>query len=270
MTLGVSYGSTLGDAPGVGGGVPVFRDELSAKESREILTLSYARLIDRDRLQAGVSAPFVFNSVQNAGKNASSGRLGDVSFNLAYETMPEWEYSVWKPRVFTFLQATVASARSIYESENLLASDVGGLGQFQTAMGMVATKRASNWDASTFAKVARIYGRTFESPLASKVKVGPSWGLSASLGGGYSFADRVRLGLSVTPEYQTSNEVSSDASVRLTSPKLVWNSGLTLTYLAGLNDSVILSLNDQSLLGPAINTALIRTAAVAFTHRIER
>ena len=270
LSIGLSTGSTLADAPAKGQGLPVFRDDLSAKESRQALVLNYSKLLDGDRWQAGATLPVFVNSLENAGHRKSQASLGDVSCTLGYEAVPEWEYSEWKPRVFTFVQGTFPSGKSIYQSNGLLFSDVGGLGQYQGAMGAVAIKRWSRFDANFVLKLARIFSRSFSSASAPGTDVDSSYGISSSLGIGYSFAERLRFGLSLAPEYQSSYAVASGRSLEQTSFKLAWNTGLSLTYLAGLNDSLVLGYNDQTWVGPAFNTALLRTASLSFTHRIER
>ncbi len=270
LSLGVSYGETIGNAPGAGEGLPVFRDNLSNQETKKTLTFNYARLLDGDRLQAGASVPLVMNSLRTGGQSASSTELGDISLTAGYETLPEWEYSEWKPRVFSFFQTTLPTAKSTYESLEPLSTNVGGMGQFQMAIGSLAIKRWSNWDSNLVFKASRIFGRSFSGGLAGPVTLGSSWGLAASVGVGYSFFERFRAGLSLAPDYQSPVAVVTDSTSGLTSQRLVWNSGISLTYLIGSDDSLILNYNDQTRIGPAINTALLRTASLSFTRRIER
>ena len=252
ISLSVSTGTVVGDAAGAGKGLPVFRDSESNQEYRRNISINFASLIS-DRWQWGTSIPVIQNKITSISRQETNTQLGDVSFTIGYETIPEWEYSEWKPRVYTFAQWVVPTGREMANSQSALASDVSGLGFHQIHLGAVAIKRWSNWDTNLVLKLGK------ELSYASSL-------LSASLGGGYSFADLWRVGMSLETQYQSPMKVM-DA---FTSQKLVWNTGATVTYLVGANSSLILGYSDQTLFGPAINTTLARTANLAFQQRFER
>ncbi len=252
ISLSVSTGTVVGDAAGAGKGLPVFRDSESNQEYRRNISINFASLIS-DRWQWGTSIPVIQNKITSISRQETNTQLGDVSFTIGYETIPEWEYSEWKPRVYTFAQWVVPTGREMAHSQSALASDVSGLGFHQIHLGAVAIKRWSNWDTNLVLKLGK------ELSYASTL-------LSASLGGGYSFADLWRVGMSLDTQYQSPMKVM-DA---FTSQKLVWNTGATVTYLVGANSSLILGYSDQTLFGPAINTTLARTANLAFQQRFER
>lgn len=249
--FGVTFSNAVvvADVPGAGKGLPVFRDELSADEVRRNFTLSFATLIS-DRVQVGGVVPVVQNQISTRTRNESSSRLGDVSMSLGYEAVPEWEYSEWKPRVYTFLQWVAPTGRSISETENPLAADVSGQGFHQLHLGAVAIKRWSAWDANLVTKI----GTEFSDGSSM---------FSSSLGAGYSFAEIWRAGMSLEAQYQS-------PSAMLSSQKLVWNTGATLTALIGADSSLIAGYSDQTLFGPAINTTLARSLSLAYQHRWER
>jgi len=250
--LSVSYGDVIGDAPGAGRGLPVFRDSYSSIEVRQNMTLSFATLLS-DRWQIGTSIPVVQNQISSGLTQESSMQIGDVSATLGYEALPEWEYSLWKPRIYTFLQWVAPTGRSISQSQSRLAVDVSGLGYHQLHLGAVAIKRWSDWDANIVLK------------LGSDLNYGSAL-MSSSWGAGYSFAEIWRAGMSLENQYQSPQNVGGI----LTSQKLVWNTGATFTCLLGANSSLVAGYTDQTLFGPAINTTLARTASFSFQHRFER
>lgn len=265
-----SYGTVVGDAFGaMDGRLPELRDDHSNHEQRESLTLNYATLVS-DRFQVGGSVPVVGNQITAGSRSDSKILLGDVSFTAGYEALPEWEYSVWKPRIFTFFQGVLPTGKSVQVSESPLGTDVAGLGQWQTNVGAAAIKRWSVWDATLVFKAGRLFSQTFESSLNGVARVGGSWGWSASLGGGYSFGDLFRVGASLEPQYQSPQEVSTSVTTSMTSQKLVWNTNLTATALIGSDSSLVLGYSDQTLFGPAINTTLARTFSLSFQQRFER
>ena len=264
--VGMSYGTVIGDAPGYGAGIPVFRDALSMAETRGILTINHARLLDGDRLQAGVSIPIQFNQLSQGTRAEESVHLGDVSMVLGYETIPEWEYSRFKPRVFSFLQATLPTGRSIYESTSLYASDVSGLGQVQVSVGSVALKKWSFWDVNLLARGGVAFGRNFGDETA----LGNSFVGSGSVGTGFSPSERLRFGGALSLDYQSPVEILNTTGYSVTSERLVWNANLNFMVMIGADDSLTLGYQDQTWFGPAYNTSLSRSGYLSFVHRVER
>jgi hypothetical protein len=268
--VGMSYGAVVGDAPGAGGGIPVFRDGLSIAENRGILTVNHARLLDGDRLQAGVSIPVQFNQLSQGARAEDSVQIGDVAAVLGYEILPEWEYSLWKPRVFSFLQASLPTGRSIHETQSLFASDVSGLGQFQMSLGSIAMKRWSKWDLNLLARGGAVFGRSFASAQNSQVILGDSFVGTGSIGGGFSPTERFRIGGALSMDYQSPVEILDSNSYSVTSERLVWNANVSLMLLIGSDDSLVIGFQDQTWFGPAYNTSLSRSGYLSFVHRVER
>ncbi len=268
--VGMSYGTVIGDAPGSGGGIPVFRDGLSIAENRGILTLNHARLLDGDRLQAGISIPLQFNQLSQGTRAEDSVQIGDIAGVIGYEVLPEWEYSVWKPRIFSFIQAGIPTGRSIHETQSLFASDVSGLGQFQLSFGSIALKRWSKWDLNVLARGGAVVGRSFVSVQNSEVFLGDSFIGTGSIGAGFSPTERIRLGGAISFDYQSPVEILDSNSYSVTSERLVWNSNLSLMFMIGSDDSLVLGFQDQTWFGPAYNTSLSRSGYLSFMHRVER
>jgi hypothetical protein len=266
MGASILNGSVIGDAPAAGGGVPVFRDALSTRESRSVLLLNAAALLDGDRLQAGISVPLQWNRIGSGSRDSSRVAAGDVSLTLGHETLPEWDYSVWKPRGFTFLQLTLPTGRSILESTDPAAVDVTGLGHVALSAGFVALKRWSVWDASSVIRLGRVFGRGFDSGISTR----SAWSGAFNLGAGVSFAERFRLGGTIGVDALSALAVSGGGLDSAGAGRLVWTAGANLAWLRGEDDTLILGYADQTLFGPAYNTTLARTFSLSFMHRIER
>jgi hypothetical protein len=262
----LSNGSVIGDAPAAGGGLPVFRDALSTRESRSVLLLNAATLIDGDRLQAGVSVPLQWNRIGTGSRNSSRVAAGDVSLTLGHETLPEWDYSFWKPRGFSFVQLTLPTGRSILESSEALAGDVTGLGHVAISAGFIALKRWSLWDASALIRLGRVFGRGFDTGISTR----SAWSGAFSVGGGVSFAERFRFGGTLGLDALSAQAVSGGGLDSAGAGRLVWTAGANLSWLRGEDDTLILGYADQTLFGPAYNASLARTFSLSVMHRIER
>ncbi len=262
----LSNGSVIGDAPAAGGGLPVFRDALSTRESRSVLLLNAATLIDGDRLQAGVSVPLQWNRIGTGSRNSSRVAAGDVSLTLGHETLPEWDYSFWKPRGFSFVQLTLPTGRSILESSEALAGDVTGLGHVAISAGFIALKRWSLWDASALIRLGRVFGRGFDTGISTR----SAWSGAFSVGGGVSFAERFRFGGTLGLDALSAQAVSGGGLDSAGAGRLVWTAGANLSWLRGDDDTLILGYADQTLFGPAYNASLARTFSLSVMHRIER
>lgn len=74
-----------------------------------------------DRYQAGFSLPIQTRNLDGAQGGSSTG-LGDVSGQLGYEYLPDWNYSPWRPRGIGFISLTLPTGKSIYESTTGLDS----------------------------------------------------------------------------------------------------------------------------------------------------
>ena len=268
ISFGASFsnGTVIGDAPAAGGGLPVFRDSLSTRESRSVLMLNAATLIDGDRLQAGVSVPMQWNRIGTGARDSSRFAPGDVSLTLGHETLPEWDYSNWKPRGFSFLQLTLPTGRSMLESTDASAVDVTGLGHVAISAGFVALKRWSLWDANALIRLGRVFGRGFDSGISTR----SAWSGTINLGGGISFAERFRFGGILGLDASTSQAISGAGVDSSGAGRLVWTAGANLSWLRGDDDTVILGYADQTIFGPAYNTSLARTFSLSLMHRIER
>ena len=270
LTLTTSAGTVIGDAPAEG--IPVFRSS-RVRETSQLLKLDAATVFSGafDRWQAGVSVPMLRHDYWRATSGSNSAMApGDVQLGTAFEFLPEWSYSEWKPKGFVFAQLTLPTGRSIYESTATDAVDVTGKGFTTASAGVILVKRWSVWDASLSAQVSHSMGRDFAAlPGGEPLSVAPFWGASAGASVGWS-RGAFRAGLRLQPTYVQALTTTAPSSVSVSSCKLTWDTGLDLTWLVHDDWSLSGAYVDQTLLGPAVNASLSRTVAVTLLHRWPR
>lgn len=209
----------------------------------------------RDRWQMGLSLPVV----QRSRLGESSAGLGDVTANLGYEYLPDWDYNPYRPRGLGYLQLVAPAGRAVFESTDSLQLDTRGRGFWAIGVGTLLTKFWGPWDVLGLANVRRSFPRA---------GLKPGWGGSIGIGGGYSYRD-FRLGSQLTWTYEdpidrTRPQVSRGSAQR------VATGALSLSYMPSEEWSGSLTLQDQTLFGAPANTNLGRGVALQFQRRWSR
>lgn len=202
-----------------------------------------------DRWQAGFSVPVVRRSL---GEQASTG-LGDVTTNLGYEILPEWDYSPWRPKGLGFLQVVFPSGRSASESDDPLQMDSRGRGFWSLGAGTVFTKTFSKLDLFTNFDIHRSFARSFSNSRTSG-ELQPGWGGNLGLGAGYNF-QLYRLGAALTWSYEDPVKVRGMRN----SPGAVERFAtlaFSASYLFSSEWTGTVSYLDQTLIGNPSNTSL--------------
>lgn len=268
VTVTGSRGTVIGDAPDQGRAV--FR---SANDSETTQTYRIdAAKVFFDRYQAGVSVPLVLREVNRPSTHAKATRFGDVRFTGAYEALPEWSYSVWKPKGFIFLQATLPTARSIYDAREVAGVDATGRGFYNLALGALFVKTWGAWDVYSIPEAHYSFPRTFDGYGGSEpLRVSPRWGTSLALAVGYSpRQSNLRFGFRVQPVFSQAKIVESSTGRTEANPQQTWDTSFEAAYLLGDEETLVSSYTDQTLLGPARNSTLSRTFSLGFQHRLSR
>lgn len=270
LSTSLSQSQVIGDAPA--SGLPVFRADGDVEQT-QTLRIEGAFLLS-DRWQIGASVPYIRRSRSTqALASSSSNGLGDLGLSGAYEILPEWEYSAWKPRGFVFTQALIPTGGSIYES-SFDASDPWGLnargrGFYAIGVGALLLKSHGDWDVSLMGEGHRSFSRTFSTPEGD-LSLTPGWGGSATLAGGYSLTKLpLRFGLAVSPAYEGGVDAQGAVSSSSDS-QLVWNASAQLAWMFGHGATLSAIYTDQTLIGPASNASLSRTLALLYQKRWER
>jgi hypothetical protein len=259
LGFSASATKTVGDAPQ--NGKAVFRSS-NDKEWVHTFNLDAAVLIS-DRWQIGGNIPYVHRSRSTSSDSASEWGWGDISTSLGFEYLPEYSYSIWKPRGFLFLQSTLPTGGNVYESDQPFGVDARGKGFYTFSLGTILLKSWRAWDSSFRFAVNKSLDRSFTAADGSEVDVKPGYDIISSLGLGWSPGmGNWRMGLMINPIYTTPSNIGRY--------KLVWNTSLDVSYLMASKYLLGISYNDQSLLGPAKNTSLDRGLRLFMRLRWQR
>ena len=254
-----SVAKTIGDAPVAA--KPVFRSS-SDQEWVQSYSLDAAFLIS-DRWQLGGALPYVGRSRSTSSLKASDWGLGDVSGTVGYEFLPEFSYSRWQPRGFSFFQLTLPTGGNVYESQDTFAVDAKGYGFYALSAGVFLIKSWGAWDSSFRLAINSSLNRAFKASDGSTIYIRPGLNGSVAFGGGYSpGGGDFRVGININPVYTAPTNIASH--------KLVWNTTLDLSYLIQRSWAVSAGYSDQTLLGPAENTSLQRLFLLSLLHKWER
>lgn len=245
----------------------VWRDR-SEVDSTSTLRLQYTQIFS-DRFQTGFSTSVIR---RDRGDSSSSG-LGDTSFHVGYETLPEWNYSAWRPRAVSYLGLTVPTGRSIYEAEDLLLLDSRGKGFWSARVGTAFTKNFGRWSIVSNFELVRTFARAIDT-LAFKGQIEPQNSASAVIGAGYSFGDlTVKASLlhlyesemvfSGSPSSMTSDSQVSTLTIGGSTPLGPENINGDLWFLRA-------DYFDQRLFGEPKNTALSSGFSVSLRRSFSR
>ncbi len=214
-----------------------------------------------DRSQVALQLPLTSRQRSLDSKAYSAQGLGDLRFIGAYEILPEWAYSVWKPKGFSFIQLTMPTAPSIYDAKKTMRIDARGKGFWGFSLGTAFLKTVASFDFVFLMELHSALPRMYKTR-----RLEPGLGYSGLIGAGYSprFLPRLRLGIAAAP--------SSDGGVRLDSvtmlPKKVWTLTVAAAYALPSDLSIILSFADQTFFpNGAQNVELSRTLALTIQNR---
>lgn len=214
-----------------------------------------------DRWQAGISLPVMQRTLN---EQTYSG-LSDVAVSVGYEVLPEWNYSSWRPKGISFMQLTVPTGQSKFESE-VGGLDSRGNGFWALGIGTLLTKTFVNWDA--FSTIELHASRNQDIQTTSfQGSVQPGYGGNLGFGLGYNLTD-YRIGSSVTWTYEDPIDTESNLGIKQKgSVERYATAVASLSYLANDQWSGTVSYSDQTLIGSPLNTSLGRGVAVQLQRR---
>lgn len=264
VTATSAWGTVIGDAPD--SGMPVFRAQDDSEITRS-LRIDAATIVS-DRSQVAIGVPVLFKTVSRPGVKNSATGLGDVSLGAAYEAIPEWSYSAWRPKGFVFMQIVAPTGRSLHDSKEVGAVDAMGQGFWSPAVGAVFTKSWRSLDVYAMPEAHYSFPRTFGDSGAT---VSPGFGTSLALGFGYSpWGREVRAGARIQPSFNQAHLIEENGEASWAGSRTSWDVAVEMGYLASMNWSILASYVDQTLIGPAKNSTLSRTFSFGIQRRWER
>lgn len=217
--------------------------------------------------QIGTSIPYKVNSHSAGSAEESSRGLGDIKLQIGYEFLPEYYFSLWKPRGFLFIEQTIANSSSTYDADKPLRSDSLGNGFYTTAFGVSFIKTIYSFDYLFMGEIHQGFKRRFDVGESS-FTVKPSIGYSGLVGAGHNFSNtNLRLGGTILYSREGKRSFVGDIS-SISNSSHFWEVGISISYL--INDlSFSLNYKDQSFLGKAINTPLSKSINASITKFIE-
>jgi hypothetical protein len=221
-----------------------------SREVSESMTIMSAYQLD-DLWQVGLTIPMKKNTYKTESTSESSSGLGDLKLQIAYEFLPEYSYSKWKPRGFIFLQHTFNNAKSTHESKKDHGTDALGKGFNTSSLGISFFKIKKNLDFTFMAEYHQSEQRNFTNQNQN-FQVKPGAGYSALLGLGLSPKNgNLRYGMNMVSAIERPTKTNGD--IKSTSAgKETLELGLNLGYMLGDN-SFVASYTDQSFFGVGKN-----------------
>jgi len=247
----------------------VFTNQNWKKRSENDLTYTYkldGAHIFKDRWQAGFSIPFQKRERDGAMKDSSQG-LGDLSFQLGYEFLPDWDYNPYRPKGIAYLLALTPTGRSIYESKDGSGIDARGRGFWGAGGGIILIKKWAIWDANLNSEMHYSFPKTIHNNHQESTLT-PSYGGNITIGAGANW-EKWRLGLLAGWFYE--GPVKAEGNINSTGElKRFTNAGAMLSYMLLTNQSLVFNYTDQTLLASPYNTSLSKSFTLFYQMRWER
>lgn len=230
------------------------------KEVIETLSLSGAYLVS-SYWQVGATLPVRMNSHMTPNREERTVGIGDPKLQLAYEFLPEYGYSWWRPKGFLFLEQSFALSNSTYDASKPLRSDSLGNGLYTTALGASFIKTIQSFDLLFMSEIHQGVKRDFELS-GSQFSVLPRLGFSALLGAGLSpFAGNLRIGATLLYSREGERVIRGTIN-NISTPLYFAELGINVSYLYQ-NWSFQASYRDQTYLSVASNTPLTKSLGLS-------
>lgn len=226
------------------------------RQIQEFIHLSYAQLF-LDFWQWNVSIPFQQNTNSTPNGRLSEQGVGDVAVGVAYEFLPELEYSVWKPRGWFSVTVVAPTGRSRYSAHLNYGLDTFGLGLWQNIYGFHFSKNLADWDFLAETSYNHRIQRKFNvGEQQNRVSLGEVIRMSLSLGWSPT-KSASRIGAQFEHYYQ-GHSISYYEDEKIQSGVSRWTRfGINYSY-RWTNMNVTLNYFDETLLGPTENKLLAR------------
>jgi hypothetical protein len=204
-----------------------------------------------DRLQAGLAVPVVNRS--RLGQSYSG--LADVAATLGYEYLPDWDYNPIRPKGIGYLQVTLPTGFSKYESE-MGGLDSRGNGFFSLGLGTLLTKAFGSFDSFISLEAHRSFSKSVSTQMVSG-QIQPGFGGNFGIGGGYSIKS-FRFGGAITWTVEQPVDIVQSSGNISGSVERYATGALSLSLMNSDDWSETLTYTDQTWFGSPLNTSLGR------------
>jgi hypothetical protein len=225
----------------------------SSKETLRTLSLDGSFMIS-EQTQIGMSIPYMRKSLDNPHTNSDG--LSDIRINSVYEISPEYTYSAWKPRSFTFLQVTFPTGTSSEKAVLPNAIDAFGEGRTSFSTGLLFLKAGSVFDGYFLPQASIGLANFYRTSL---YRLSSLFGLGLNIKG-------FRFGVRIDPVYQFAHKIKKSSFVIL--PKLTTGIGIEVSYMINKKLSIRCMAADQSYLHLSFNTSIARSISFGMIYKI--
>lgn len=262
VSLTATTGQTVAEADPQGAIQNRAADDI---ETRHGLRLDAATLLS-DRWQLGVNVPLVARYRDRTGVAAQSFGVGDVGASIAWEMLPEWTYSRWRPKGLVFGGVSLATGQGPFASEALYKIDATGRGYSTAFVGFLIHKGWRVLDMALLSEAHLPLGGPIDL-TDGEVQLHPGWGATASLALGVNWGN-FRLGTAVTWNREAGRRTTGliESSGAAT---FAWPVTLQASYLLSEAWSLSALYSDGTLLG-GVGQPLNRTLALVLQTRWQR
>ena len=222
--------------------------------------------IFQDRFQVGVELPTQTRDRGGDGGGRSSG-LGDMTADLGYEFLPDWDYNPLRPHGLAFISLVAPTGKSIYDNGNDNGLSTAGRGLWALGLGSSLNKAWGHWDALTVFEVHHWFARNFENPSFTG-EVRPGNGGTFTVGAGYNVGD-LRWGGSISWQQEDPIDIFGPNASTGQQQRFA-TATATASYMFQELLSGNLSYSDQTLFGNPTNAVLSKTLALSLQKRWSR
>lgn len=236
----------------------------TADDSTQIYKIEAAHIF-ADRFQYGLSLPLQTRKKEGSIGGQSTG-LGDISGQLGYEFLPDWNYNPWRPKGIGFIALTLPTGKSIYESEDN-GLDSRGRGFYSIGIGTTLTKTWTRWDMNALLEVHHAFNKSVNNSQFQGT-VAPGNGSNLSIGTGYNIQD-FRLGGTIAWIYE--DPINVHGNIPSNGSEQRYSTGtLSTSYLFADSWAGTFSYSDQTLFGDPTNTSLTKSIQLSLQKRWSR
>lgn len=258
--LGVSYRNDLGQTDNFGWAT--FHDD-KIKDHQNAINFQYQRQL-YEQFQLAAKTSLIQKTLQKQGRSETRNGLGDLDLQASFEFLPEYTYSLLKPRGFIYSKLTIPNSRSLYDSNSAVFSDVRGSGLYSLSLGTFFLKKIASSSFKIGLEGQHLFGRTFNQNHLSDYNK-----LIIPLGYTYAFDPTpLSIGFNSTWNYQTEKKLTGEIT-SISSKEYFWELGTFLNWSINREETWGVSYSDSTLVGKNINSPLYRTFGLNYTHATE-
>ena len=208
-----------------------------------------------DLWQLGLSLPITQRTLTDRTLTG----VGDAGMSLGFEYLPDWDYNPIRPKGLGFLQITLPTAKSKFESQ-MSGLDSFGNGFFSLGIGSVLSKTINNFDIFLSGDAHQGFSKSIKTQALSGCL---SPGLGANLGWGFGFNyEQFRLGTSITWTVESPVQFRGEGRSFDTGLERFATGSIALSYFESLEWSTTLAYLDQTWFGSPLNTSLSKSIAL--------